>query len=45
MVNENNIDVKSVKGSGKDGRILKGDLIEIMGVSPKPSSRKIKYGQ
>ena len=27
MVDENNIDVKSVKGSGKDGRILKGDLI------------------
>ena len=26
MVDENNIDVKSVKGSGKDGRILKGDL-------------------
>ncbi len=45
MVNENNIDVKSVKGSGKDGRILKGDLISLMGVSPPPSERKIKYGQ
>ena len=45
MVNENNIDVKSVKGSGKDGRILKGDLISLMGVNPQPSERKIKYGQ
>ena len=45
MVDENNIDVKSVKGSGKDGRILKGDLISLMGVNPPPSERKIKYGQ
>ena len=45
MVAENDINIDDVKGSGKDGRILKGDLIEIMGVSPKPSSRKIKYGQ
>tara|TARA_Y100000741_G_scaffold336559_1_gene295233 strand:- start:12 stop:1310 length:1299 start_codon:yes stop_codon:yes gene_type:complete len=45
MVAENDININDVKGSGKDGRILKGDLIEIMGVSPKPSSRKIKYGQ
>ncbi len=45
MVDENNIDVKSVKGSGKDGRILKGDLISFMGVNPPPSERKIKYGQ
>ncbi len=45
MVNENNIDLKSVKGSGKDGRVLKGDLISLMGVNPLPSERKIKYGQ
>ena len=45
MVNEKNIDVKSVKGSGKDGRILKGDLISLMGVNPPPAERKIKYGQ
>ena len=45
IVTENKIDVKSVKGSGKDGRILKGDLINLMGVSPPPSERKIKYGQ
>ena len=45
MVNESNINIESVKGSGKDGRILKGDLISLMGVNPPPSERKIKYGQ
>ena len=45
IVNENKIDIKSVKGSGKDGRVLKGDLINLMGVNPPPSERKIKYGQ
>ena len=45
MVVENNIDIEKVQGSGKDGRILKGDLIDVMGVSPKSSDRKIKYGQ
>ena len=45
MVAENNIDIEKVQGSGKDGRILKGDLMDVMGVSPKPSDRKIKYGQ
>ena len=45
MVVENNIDINSVQGSGKGGRVLKGDLISLMGANPKPSERKIKYGQ
>ena len=45
IVTENKIDISSVKGSGKDGRVLKGDLINLMGVNPPPSQRKIKYGQ
>ena len=45
IIAENNIDIKSVKGTGKDGRVLKGDLINLMGVNPPPSERKIKYGQ
>ena len=45
IVTENRIDISSVKGSGKDGRVLKGDLINLMGVNPPPSERKIKYGQ
>ena len=44
IVVENKIDTTSVKGTGKDGRILKGDLINLMGVNPPPSERKIKYG-
>ena len=44
IVSENKIDLKKVKGSGKGGRIIKGDLISIMGKNPDPSERKIKYG-
>ena len=45
IINEKKIDTKSIEGSGKDGRILKGDLINLMGINPPPSDRKTKYGQ
>ena len=45
IVSERKIDIHSVKGSGKDGRVLKGDLINLMGVNPQPSERRIKFGQ
>jgi len=45
MVAEKDIDIEKIKGSGKGGRIVKGDLIDMMGTNPKPSERKIKYGQ
>ena len=45
IVTENNIDIGSVQGSGKNGQVLKGDLISLMGANPKPSERKIQYGQ
>ena len=45
IVVENNIDINSIQGSGKDGRVLKGDLITLMGANPKPSERKIQYGE
>ncbi len=45
IVAENKINLETVKGSGKDGRLLKGDLISLMSKSPSPSERKIKYGQ
>ena len=45
IVVENKIDINSVQGSGKDGRVLKGDLLSLMGVNPKPSERKVQYGQ
>jgi 2-oxoglutarate dehydrogenase E2 component (dihydrolipoamide succinyltransferase) len=45
IVVENKIDLEKVRGSGKEGRILKGDLISMMGINPQPSERKIKYGE
>ena len=45
IITEKNLDVQSVKGSGKDGRILKGDLINLMGEQPQPSQRRAQYGQ
>ncbi|MAJ66631.1 MAG: dihydrolipoyllysine-residue succinyltransferase [Candidatus Pelagibacter sp.] len=45
IVAENKIDLEKVSGSGKEGRILKGDLIDKMGTNPQPSERKVKYGQ
>ena len=44
IVSEKKIDVDQIQGSGKDGRILKGDLINLMGNTPKPNQRKIDYG-
>ncbi|MDC0876239.1 2-oxoglutarate dehydrogenase complex dihydrolipoyllysine-residue succinyltransferase [Candidatus Pelagibacter sp.] len=44
IIVENKIDINSVKGSGKDGRVLKGDLISLMGANPQPSERKVQYG-
>ena len=45
IVEENNIKLDTVKGTGKDGRLLKGDLINLMSKNPPPSERKVKYGQ
>ena len=44
IVQEKKIDIKNIEGSGKSGRILKGDLINLMGLIPKVSERKTKYG-
>ena len=44
IVEENQININDIKGSGKDGRIIKGDLIQLMGAIPKTSERKVKYG-
>ena len=45
IVEENKIDIQSIKGTGKSGQILKGDLISLMGSAPRPSERKLKYGE
>ncbi len=44
IVEERKIDIQNVKGTGKDGRILKSDLINLMGSIPQPNERKKKYG-
>ena len=45
IVVEKKIDIQIINGTGKDGRILKGDLINLMGEQSKPSERKAQYGQ
>ena len=45
IVAEKNINIDQVKGTGKDERILKGDLISLMGTNPKPNQRKNQYGE
>ncbi len=45
IVAEKNINLDNVKGTGKAGRILKGDLISMMGTNPQPNQRRIKYGE
>jgi len=44
IVQEKKIDVKNIQGTGKDGRIVKGDLVELMDRTPQPSERKVKHG-
>ncbi len=44
IVEENDIDISNIEGTGKDGRISKGDLINLMGNIPGPSKRKISHG-
>ena len=44
IVEENQININDIKGSGKGGRIIKGDLVQLMGATPKTSERKVKYG-
>ena len=45
IVSENNINIEDIKGSGKDGMVLKGDLLSLMGVKPATSERKLKFGE
>ncbi len=45
IVAEKKIKIEEIKGTGKDGRILKGDLINLMGIKPQPSQRKIQFGE
>ncbi len=44
IVEEKKIDISQVQGSGKDGRILKSDLITLMGEKPVPTQRAETHG-
>ena len=44
MANEAKIDLEKIKGTGKNGIILKEDIMGLMGSKPAPSERKIKHG-
>ena len=44
MAAEAEIDLKKIKGSGKNGVILKEDIMGLMGSKPSSSERKIKHG-
>ena len=44
MANEAKVDISKIEGSGKNGVILKEDIMSLMGSKPAPSERKIKYG-
>ena len=44
MANEANVDLDKVEGSGKNGVILKEDIMSLMGSKPSPAERKIKHG-
>ena len=44
MASEANVDINKIKGTGKNGIILKEDIMTLMGSKPSPSERKIKHG-
>ena len=44
LVEEKNIDTSRLEGTGKGGRISKGDLINLMGNIPQPSQRRVTHG-
>ena len=44
MASESKVDLSSIEGSGKNGVILKEDIMSLMGSKPSPSERKIQHG-
>ncbi len=45
LATEKNINIDEIEGTGKNGLILKGDLLELMGSRPKPNARRKTHGQ
>jgi 2-oxoglutarate dehydrogenase E2 component (dihydrolipoamide succinyltransferase) len=44
MADEAKVDLTRIEGSGKNGVILKEDIMNLMGSKPAPSERKVKHG-
>ena len=44
MASEAKLDINEIEGTGKNGVILKEDIMSLMGSKPSPSERKVKYG-
>ena len=44
MASEVKIDINNLEGTGKNGLILKEDIMSLMGSKPAPSERKVKHG-
>ncbi len=44
IASESNVNLEKIQGSGKNGVILKEDVMSLMGSKPSPSERKIKHG-
>ena len=44
IASEANIDLSTISGTGKNGLVLKEDVLGLMGIKPKPSERKITHG-
>ena len=44
MASEAKVDLNTIEGTGKNGLILKEDIMSLMGSKPSPSERKINHG-
>jgi len=44
MAEETKVDLSQVQGTGKNGVVLKEDIMSLMGSKPAPAERKIKHG-
>ena len=44
MAKEARLDINKISGTGKNGLILKEDVMSLMGVKPQPSERRVKFG-
>ena len=44
MAKEARLDINKISGTGKNGLVLKEDVMSLMGVKPQPSERRIKFG-